>query len=213
MHAARTRDIRVGGELALPTIGSRGSAELALVAGERRCEALSIEHQLVRVLCVGLDVVAQGASLIRSRAGEDAGNKMVSNRLNAKIALHPRHIKRDEQLESGARLLSCSVARVARCHQTGNPGYLLAGNLRRGNLLRLPIICSNIESESVDAGSMGLVDVGEPVILSVRCRVPNHVMCDHGLRVACGSFLRKSTPLVVVRADGHGLNERGRDQT
>ena len=78
--------------------------------------------------------------------------------------MHSRHIEGNEELEVGAGIFG-SLVRV-------------------GDLVRLPIVGSDIEGEGIDAVVVGKVDVIQPGILGVGVGVSHHVVGGDDLIVA-----------------------------
>ena len=82
-------------------------------------------------------------------------------------------------------------------------------SLRRGDLSGLPRVATDVECESVDSGGMRLIDIGEPVILSIWVGIADHMVGDDNLGVAV--FLGKV--VVVECTERHRLDEGGGNQT
>lgn len=77
-------------------------------------------------------------------------------------------------------------------------------NSRGCNLLGLPVIRADVQSESVDAGGVGHLNVGFPVVLGVRVSVADHVVGDNSLGVRIALLVAA----MVKRREGHGLHDR-----
>ena len=75
-----------------------------------------------------------------------------------------RHVERNEELEVSAGILS--------------------GVERAGDLVGLPIVGSDVESEGVDTVVVGKFDVLQPGVLGVGEGVAHHVVSSHNLVVA-----------------------------
>ena len=99
------------GELGLPTVGSRALTEVAGITRKRGGKGLAIVLELVGVSGVSGNVVAESSRVVGGATGQNASKRNEHACYVFKLLiLNSRHIKRDEQLESGTRLLRCSIA-------------------------------------------------------------------------------------------------------
>lgn len=75
IHSILPRKLGVLHELGLPPIGSGVLAELAVLTGERGGEGATVVFELVWVVGVGFDVVAEEGGVGGARARDYAGGK------------------------------------------------------------------------------------------------------------------------------------------
>ena len=158
-------------ELRLPAIDGGIGAKRAGVSREGRGEDVAIVPQLVGVIGVASDVIAEGTGMLRRGAWHHAViptelatiTQSEWKRRKAEI-YNSRHIERNEELEVSARILG--------------------GLVRVIDLGGFPDVGSNVEGEGIDAMIVGKLDVVHPGFDGVGVGVAHHMVGGHNLVAA-----------------------------
>ncbi len=85
-------------------------------------------------------------------------------------------------------------------------------DLRRRNLGWLPVIGSNIEGKTIDTSSVCGLNVGSPIVLSVRIGIAHHMVGHYELLavVSLGNF---AVTKRRANIEGRCINHTGRDKS